>query len=871
MARHGRHQAEVLLRETSSNSSNSHVVLHSTRGGHWNGIDVLELSQLNHAVVAPGVEERLRIRISQLQLPDTHGHHELRCKAYVGPRAVVECADGRLDKGRLKEVKLDVSNNAAFAEVDVGVPFPQEPWALRVKFYYRPAAQLFCQEKVGEVVELLPMPASRVELQPGGSVVLEVHRLVPASALDALKAAAARVLAHSVELGVEADHVEDLCAGARELGEDTLRVPAAADALQQAACTSKVAVVQKLLASGVPATTAAVRAAEKVGTPESVKMAQEILEHISVPADQPAKPLLVRALEEGFPLVAERILEEDPDALNALPGNTAQSAEKAYTAEAWTVLAALLSRGDPSPFPARGLLDYALRNGHLKLARACLARTEGVDSMKAAIHTCLDNGRTEIVREALEAQWRANAEAWSGEDSGPPLLKFECGPADEPAECGVCYEPLSKNPGVFLSEYGLRACQHFLCLDCAEHVQDEAADRLRIWRARRDARFPQPSGPFCPLCRAPFVTAVRLADPTLDPRSFFRLACMPSTPEEEATKLRLTEKIALGAFCALLPINAMTFAPRLEKELWPKWCAEAGVVVENGEEGALAEADFLRPGGMLAWISDHLLEMKVEGQRGSPPRLQDKPEKWFRHFDYNGKGILSKPEVLRGIAKAYDVSALACPTTPARRARVVGVQRLHEIVDSVWDESRWRDGVTKDDFLTPSGLADRLLQALLGESDSPRARGIPSASPSASPHPKSLILSVEDALEKARNADLQVREEDDQRAKERAERQRLAAAVMPAPRQAARGRGLEPGRPGAELLLASLLEAAREGHRGHAPTAIRIQCPFCGAVNQARAGAGHRVMCGGCRSVFAVPSAAGAPAVSAAAVRPSRP
>lgn len=42
----------------------------------------------------------------------------------------------------------------------------------------------------------------------------------------------------------------------------------------------------------------------------------------------------------------------------------------------------------------------------------------------------------------------------------------------------------------------------------------------------------------------------------------------------------------------------------------------------------LPEADFLIPGGMLAWLCDHLLEMKVEGQRGAPPRLHANPGSW---------------------------------------------------------------------------------------------------------------------------------------------------------------------------------------------------------------------------------------------------
>lgn len=817
--------------------------------------DAVELSQLCHAVVAPGVEERLAIRISDLNVVDCHTHSDLRCKAYVGPlAAITEGPDGRPDKTKLREVKLEVHNGCAAVEVDVGAPLPQEPWAIRVKFYHRSVSHLFTQEKVAEAVEVVPRPASGIELQPSGSATLEVVRILPRSAVPALKVAAGRVLGRSVELGVDAEDVEDLCVGARELGEDTLLEPAATDALMRAATAGKTAIVQKLLEAGVPSSTAAARAAEQVGTPEAVKLAQDLLQQCELPPDRQL-PLLARALEERLPLVAERLLDEDPSRLDQLPELGGESARRAHAAGAWTVLAAMLTRGDNMPFEARSLLDFSLREGHVRLARACLARSQGLEHMEAALRTCLDNGRTEMVREALEAQWKMQSRQWSADGSGPRLLDLECGPSDEPAECGVCFEPLHTGPGVFLNDKGLRACQHFCCLECAEHVQDEAAERMRVWKARRDVRFPQPPGPVCPLCRAVFSTAARFTDPTLDPRGFFRLACVPAQPWDEVQELRLSEKVALGALCAILPVNALSFSPRLEHELWPRWCAEArqgasSAASQEPEEAqdVLSEEQFLRPGGMLAWISQHLLELKVEGQRGRPPRLKENPGKWFRHFDYDGRGVLTKPEVLRGIAKAYDVGLLATPGTPARRTRSAGVQRLREIVDGLWDDVRWRDGVSLAAFQSSGGLAERLLQALPGD---PAAAA--SSSPAASPTGQSIILSVEEALDKARSADLKVREEDEHRAQERAEKQRVADATMPPRARGNRhGRG-EPGRPGAELLLASLLEAARQGHPPQQLAPLRIQCPFCGAVNSARAGAGHRVICGGCRSVFAVP------------------
>eukprot|EP00928_Gymnodinium_smaydae_P047387 TRINITY_DN3161_c0_g4_i2.p1 TRINITY_DN3161_c0_g4~~TRINITY_DN3161_c0_g4_i2.p1 ORF type:complete len:541 (-),score=89.25 TRINITY_DN3161_c0_g4_i2:80-1702(-) len=531
------------------------------------------------------------------------------------------------------------------------------------------------------------------------------------------------------------------------------------------------------------------------------------------------------------------------------------------------------------PAEPRLLLDYALRAGHAGLARACLLRCEDLGDMEGALKTCLDNGRVEIVREALEAQWRIRASHWKT-DEGPALLKLECGPADEPAECGVCFDPLYKDPGVLLNEHGFRVCSHFICTECAEHVQDEAANRLRAWTFRRDSRIPKPPGPACPLCRAQYTAVKKLPDATVDPREFFRLSCVPKDADgADPSSLRLTEKDALGALCALLPVSTQSFAAELKTHLWPSWTAhpplankdEAGEPEEGeqseeahpgghlgDEEGVLAEDDFLRPGGMLAWLSDHLLELKVEQMRGSPPSLQRDPRAWFRHFDYDGQGRLLKAELLRGIAKAYDVAVLASPRTPARRARTVGVQKLRDLVEALWDDERWSEGVPVADFEGPGGLAERVLAALPGEAPAPTS-------------PTQARMSVEEALERARKEDFEHREESEARAKERAEaRKRVAAqmaSAMPAPRTTALphagggggGAGADTfGRAAGDVVVATILEQAahaRSAAVGHGSRRvdIHVQCPFCSAINACRVAPGHNVVCGGCRSVFRVP------------------
>lgn len=828
--------------------------------------EAFPLSRLCHAVLAPGVEERLVIRLSGVDLTyagrsgrqepgDAWAVSELRCKAYVGPaRATREGPDGGLDKTRFTDVRLDFHDGVAEVELDVGTPDPQEPWALRLKLYRRPAHALFQQEKVAELLEAVPRPAGSAQLLPcqaglpAGVCQLEVLRLVPSTALEGLQTSFGQVLLGAVTAGVDTADVRELCVGAAELGPGAVLGPAAVQALTTAAGMGKASVVAVMLDAGVPPSAEAARAAEQAGF---LIIAYTILSRMQS-WEQPAS-LLSRAMENRLPLLAESILLKDPGALKDLKPADGAAAKKAHAAGAWSVLAAMLARGDPMPAPPRKLLGYALRAGHAGLARACLARCEGFEDMEGALKTCLDNNRVEIVREALEAQWRTRANQWSLEE-GPALLALECGPGDEPAECGVCFDPLHKDPGVMLGEHGLRVCQHYVCTECAEHVQDEAANRLRSWMARRDSRLPRPPGPACPLCRALFVSARRLPDATVDPRAFFRLASLPRAEDDSPEQLRLTEKVALGALCALLPVNPVAFAPRLKDHLWPAWVHDG----KHQDEDALAEQDFLRPGGMLAWLSDHLLELKVEEQRGEAPGLSDR-RAWFQFFDYRGRGRLEKPELLRGVAKAYDVAVLASPRTPSRRARKVGVQKLRDLVDAVWDDARWADGVPLSDFEGPGGLAERL-QAVLPAAES--------QDPDRGAH----ALSVDEALAKARTEDFQHREEDEIRAKERGEaRERANAQVATClPRQSSGGSERPgpgqhaPQRVGAETLLQNLFQAAqvsqvgggaqRAGDGVLGASNVRIQCPFCPAVNACHAAPGHRVICGRCRSVFAVPA-----------------
>jgi ribosomal protein S27E len=315
--------------------------------------------------------------------------------------------------------------------------------------------------------------------------------------------------------------------------------------------------------------------------------------------------------------------------------------------------------------------------------------------------------------------------------------------------------------------------------------------------------------------------------------------------EVGSDRLRLTQQSALGAICAVLPLNAVSFAPRLKEDLWPAWMDEVG----RGDEATLREQDFLRPGGMLSWLSHHLIELKIENHRNDPPRIGD-ARAWFRHFNYSSSSRLQKHELLRGVVKTCVINPLASP----RNLKACAL-KLHDLVQDLWNDVRWEDGVPLDDFEGPSGLAERILETLPGATAAQSTPG----------HAKGGIpLSAEEALAEARKEDFAHVEESEVSARQRTEaRQRITQQAATATRPSAASTPEQ--RAGSDLLLTSLLEAATQirsaaGDNGsvshsEAPSSeIRIRCPFCQAVNACSASPGHRVICGGCRSVFAVPS-----------------
>ena len=124
---------------------------------------------------------------------------------------------------------------------------------------------------------------------------------------------------------------------------------------------------------------------------------------------------------------------------------------------------------------------------------------------------------------------------------------------------------------------------------------------------------------------------------------------------------------------------------------------------------------------------------------------------------------MTKPQLLRGIAKAYSVAMLADQSTPARKARSCGIQCLRDLVDVLWNHESWVNGVTLEDFQRPARFAERLLAVL------PIERG-------GFDYPYQ-ALTVDEAIAKAQARDLADLDAKEARAIKRANASQMAALL----------------------------------------------------------------------------------------------
>lgn len=699
----------------------------------------LELRRLGMGVSAAGVSERLLLRLHGVDLSGCDGlksgvvRSGLYCTVLFGEEAAFR-PGSRL---RLHKVGFEVRDGRGETTFEVqpwipggrGAPKP-DAWCCRLSLRARRKSKMFVKAFYGEATFVVPRPCASVELEGGGRVEVEVVRLASAEYQGLLELSLGNELIAAVcDVATRGDteKLRLLLDGARELGGGVLPIEESSAAMEAAARMGSTVAARMLLNAGALVSESALRSAEANLEPQGTRalgsegrglsegsssgrpLALDLFKMLpagGAPSwcSDPLGHDLARALQMRLPRLASWLLASSPDQLASFTAVDGLAARAAYEAQAWGVLAVLLERGDQPPADVDRLFAEALRSGEGDLAKVCLRLnsglrgSEGLVGLGSGLQACLVNGCPEVVQDVMRTEWRRRSKEWPLNGS----LGLMVHEAESLAECGVCFETLrSVGASVMRDALGNRVCSHLLCQGCASGLIAKAIQVSKV----EDGGLMAPAS--CPFCRASFQEAKDLPNPINDPVSFFQAASDAYRDHDGVWRRVLTARGAADALVAFLPVEPERLEELLASRYWPTWCRD--------ESMELSETEFLER--MWPWVNDNMLELRVEEQRGRPPHLMGSPEAWFRHFDYDDGGLLTRLEVLRGCAKSCDLEVLggakgcdldAHASSKGPACRYQGVQRLQEILEWCWDSDRWPSAVSLGDFVGPGGLAARL-------------------------------------------------------------------------------------------------------------------------------------------------------------------
>ena len=266
--------------------------------------------------------------------------------------------------------------------------------------------------------------------------------------------------------------------------------------------------------------------------------------------------------------------------------------------------------------------------------------------------------------------------------------------AAQHAECAVCFEPLCKgHVVVFINHRKARVCRHYFHEAC---VRDLRPDLQGVFR--------------CPLCRSPFEIILRMPDPRVDEKEWFRLA----STREAGTLSRVEVKDVL---LATVDTDEGVVEEVVENK-WAGWDRLGTGYIERPHADGLFE--FVR--------------MNLPGRRDDPPPdlFRDRGA-WFEFFDKEGRGVLAEGRVARGIVKSFasgegssavvEVAAMvremfglfasSAAPPPAAPDGASSSSSAAVAAATVDDPSAHQASITKHDFVKEDGLSDAIVAALL--------------------------------------------------------------------------------------------------------------------------------------------------------------
>ncbi len=239
-------------------------------------------------------------------------------------------------------------------------------------------------------------------------------------------------------------------------------------------------------------------------------------------------------------------------------------------------------------------------------------------------------------------------------------------------ECGICFDALSNRPVGMLMCVNSRqqlekSCTHIYHRDCLSGL-------LKPW--------------FCPQCRKSFssvadVPALKVGDPAAADMWFSYL--------DSDNDGSLSYDEILDGLKAQIPLEW----PQIECDVDAKW----GRWDKNGD-GTISKEEFFRPtDGFLAYLTSHYPQVP----HPPPPDIKINKEAWFRYWDHDNSGQLSKDEVARALVKTFKLYQTNVPPSV-----------ILESLDVIWSvfDTNGSNEIDIIEFCSRDNLGDSIIAQL---------------------------------------------------------------------------------------------------------------------------------------------------------------
>lgn len=235
-------------------------------------------------------------------------------------------------------------------------------------------------------------------------------------------------------------------------------------------------------------------------------------------------------------------------------------------------------------------------------------------------------------------------------------------------ECSICFDSLRSKAvsGFVRHDMTKRSCGHLFHYSCICGLQSN----------------------ICPLCNTEFYSIALVPNVLTRPEAWFRFIDV-----DNSESLSLQEIV--DALQATLSLDWKLIEEDVTR-LFGHW--------DVSNKGDLSMEDFLKPGGLLQYITSHLVPPE---SRPPPPDIRKKQE-WFRYWDSDGSHSLDKSEICRAVVKTFRHMHNGLDD-PAHNKNIAS------FLDMVWPifDHDGSGAIELEEFVATDNLGDTILAELL--------------------------------------------------------------------------------------------------------------------------------------------------------------